>query len=147
MNKVSKGRNQKGQGLVEVSVVGGAVMVPVVLFLLDMIFLFGANSLNDQYVKVAARAAASQSTQAGAIEAAQNVISKFPCSALIPEIKVVDVDYRQPEDLGAQKIVVVRTEMKTVIPVQFPFLVNTPTFQAKSVEPITALPPNPHADS
>lgn len=143
----TNGRNQSGQGLVEVSVVSGVFMVPVVLFMLDLVFLFAANSLNDQYVKVAARAAASQSTAAGAEHAAKSAISRFPKSTLIPNLEVVEVEYRTPDEMGAQKTVVVKTKMSTVIPMPFPFLVEKPVFQAGAVEPITALPPNPHADS
>lgn len=145
--KTNKGRNQKGQGLVEVSVVSGVFMIPVLLFMFDIVFLFAANSLNDQYVKVAARAAASQSTEAGATEAARNAIARFPKSTLIPNLEVVEVEYRTPQEFGAQKTVVVKTRMNTVIPMPFPFMVDKPVFQAASVEPITALPPNPHADS
>lgn len=141
------GRNQKGQGLVEVSVVSGVIMVPAVLFMLDLIFLFAANSLNDQFVKVAARAAASQSTAAGAEVAARKAIEKFPKSTLIPNLEVTKVEYVAPNEPGAQKLVVVKTKMNTVIPMPFPFLVEKPVFQAGAVEPITALPPNPHADS
>ncbi len=141
------GRNQKGQGLVEVSVVSGVIMVPAVLFMLDLIFLFAANSLNDQFVKVAARAAASQSTPAGAEEAARKAIDKFPKSNLIPNLVVTEVEYRTPDKPGELKTVVVKTKMSTVIPMPFPFLVEKPVFQAGAVEPITALPPNPHADS
>jgi hypothetical protein len=141
------GRNQKGQGLVEVSVVSGVVMVPLVLFMLDLIFLYAANTLNDQYVKVAARAAASQSTPAGAEQAARSAIAKFPTSALITNLEVTKVEYRTPQEFGAQKTVVVTTKMATVVPMPFPFLNEKPVFEAGAVEPITALPPNPHADS
>lgn len=140
-------RNSKGQGLAEVAVISGVVMVPVMLFMFDVFFLFAANSLNDQYVKIAARAAASQSNPAGAREAAQNAISRFPISELIPHYEITHVDYREPENPGEQKVVIVQTRMDLRLPADFLFINARPVFVAKSVEPITALPPNPHPEA
>ena len=137
-------RNTKGQSLIEVIVIACLFLVPISLFFLDVFTVVASNSINDQYVKNAARAAASQPNEKDAKAAAEEAIAKFKGSNLI-SMKLVECNYKPAKDSGMIATVTVRTALSVQLPAPIPACNNHPQFLAQAVETITGLPPAPHS--
>lgn len=137
-------RRNKGQGLIEVVVMAIVFIVPIALFFIDVFAVVASNSINDNYVKNAARAAASQPNAQEAKAAAMEAIAKFKGSGVI-SISLVDCDYRPARDNGGIAKVTVRTSLRLQLPAPLPAVNNRPQFVAQAVETITGLPPAPHS--
>lgn len=139
--------SRNGQAMLEVLVVAITFLIPLVLFAVDVFCCLAANSMVDHYTKIAARAAASQPTQEKADEAVAHVVNKFPRSGMFTNFQAtVQHTPPNPSTPGVQGVVVVDSTIAVKLPVPIPFLNTEPTFQARAVEPITALAPAPKAD-
>lgn len=138
----------RGQAMLEVLVVAIAFLIPISLFAVDIFCCLAANSITDQYTKIAARAAASQPDQDNAQRAAEKAIEKFPKSEMLTDFKIDPVEYNpaNPSQPGSQGTVRIKSTLSVKLPVPIPFLDTNPIFEARAVEPITALPPAPHSD-
>lgn len=121
-------RSRKGQALIETAV-AGMVIIPIVLFLLDVAVLVLCNMSNDEAAKNAARAAANQ-PPATAQEAASKAISSFRKSPIIADLKIKNFN-------SSTETVTVSTEMNVKLPVPFPGITQY-TFVAQSVQPVLA---------
>jgi Flp pilus assembly protein TadG len=122
-------RTKKGQCFIEM-IVGSMVLIPVCLVGLDFVALVLANSMNDSLAKSAARAAANQQTKPAAQAAALQVVSAFPISTMINDIKLTS-----PIDYNGKDKVAVNTTMTVRLPAPFPGF-NQFDFRAQAVEPI-----------
>lgn len=140
-------RTRAGQSAVEM-VAGTIVVIPIVLFLLDIGCLIVANYINDDLCTRAARAAANQSSAADAKASAQRVLQKLDTSksGILTALKSMDatgksesgelgfVDY----DNSNPGHIVASTKISVKLPVPFPFLPQTADFTSRSVLPIVA---------
>lgn len=142
-------RTATGQQLAEM--MGGLlVLIPIVLFLLDMSVVVLSNQLADKYAKAAARAAANQTNSADARTAADNALKSFAKSGFVQDLTIKTCDYTaidrdNPNDPTKGKVVV-QLKMDVKLPVPIPFVPaanSTPTFVTQAVEPVVALPPAP----
>ncbi len=143
----SESRTENGQQLAEM--MGGLlVLIPIVLFLLDMSVVVLSNQLADKYAKAAARAAANQTNSADARTAADNALKSFAKSGFVQDLTIKTCDYTaidrdNPNDPTKGKVVV-QLKMDVKLPVPIPFVPeanSSPTFVTQAVEPVVALPP------
>ncbi len=130
--------SKKGQGLTE-AVTAAIVLIPLALCLMDFMVLIMANSMNDTIVKNAARAAASQDTEAHALEAAKNSIKSYHPSGIIQQDSLLLSGFLYD---GAKGSVTAQTTMTVHLPMPFPGISDM-TFHAKDVEPIVNFQPSP----
>lgn len=138
MNNVRAGqkRNRKANGQCFVEMfVGSMVMIPVMLYGLDIIALGLSVSVNDHLAKEAARVAAVQTDSQAARMAANNVISRLKKSAIITEASITSDGF----DYTEKDRVTVKTELYVRVPAPLPFLEGTRIY-ARAVEPIVANP-------
>ncbi len=122
-------RSRNGQGLVE-AIAAAFILIPIALFLLDIMVLVTANSMNDTAAKNAARAAANQGDSASALQAAQKSLQSFHSNAIVTSIALDNFNYSASKDGVA-----VQTRMEVQLPVPFPGYSHM-TFLAKDIEPI-----------
>lgn len=141
-------------------IVGLIVMVPVLLFLIDIGLLVFANIANGDLAKSAARSAASSSDPSGTTQAvsyANNAISTFNSSStgIVSNARLTFLDWNPPggtdSTFGSQPSgvptaspgqVVVATSVTYKPPVPFPFIPASQDFTAYSAQPIVGLAPN-----
>ena len=152
------GTGQSAQSIVEL-MAGLLVMVPILLFLVDMGVLVIANILNGDLSKTTARAAAMASDGATAKTSATTAVSNFNTSGIIKQCTLTYLDWRDPNagadtpqvSVGALPNnypnaqpgqVMAVTQVTVAMPIPFPFLPATSVFQAYSIQPIVALKPN-----
>lgn len=156
-------RKKAGQSIIEM-VVGVIVLVPIVIFLLDMALLILANSANDNLAKSCARAAASATNGAGvgngtqARVAATNIADNFQASTIISKVggSFMTGFCWNPDVPGFPRVgnmsgaqggnpdpgqVAVHTTMRVSVPLPLPGLPTAWNFSARAVEPIVSLPP------
>lgn len=146
MRKNNLARRQGGQQLAEM--MGGIlVLIPIVLFLLDMAVIVMGNQLADKYTKAAARAAANQGTKTNAEKAANDTLATvkkggFIAEMIVDNINYVPIDPTNPNDVAQGRVSI---EVKTTInlPVPVPFIPNASSqvFTTQANEPVVALPP------
>ncbi|MBX9567492.1 MAG: hypothetical protein K2X77_01295 [Candidatus Obscuribacterales bacterium] len=140
-------RTRAGQSVVEM-VAGTMVVIPIILFLLDIGTLIVANYINDDLCTRAARAAANQSTADEAKASAQRVLQKLDTSktGILTDLKSLDAAGKTPAgELGFVDYdnvnpghIVAATRISVKLPVPFPFLPQTADFTSRSVLPIVA---------
>lgn len=107
------------------------LLVPIALFMLDLLVIVAANNINDTAAKNAARAAANQSDQGAAQLAAQKALETVQTSGLISKLQLDgNVQYS-----ASKEDVQVQTRMEVSLPVPFPGY-DKIEFVAKAVEPI-----------
>lgn len=145
--KVTMQNRKQGQATVEM-VVGCLVLVPIVLFLLDIACLVVANYVNDDLCTRAARAAANQSTFNDAKDSAKRVLQKLDTSktGILHDLKSISADGKNDAgeigfvdyDNSSPGHVVASTRISVKLPVPFPFLPSDATFTSRSVLPIVA---------
>jgi hypothetical protein len=167
--QLSVKRKTRAQSIIE-TVVGIIFMIPIVLFLFDIVVLTLAGTANDNLAKQAARAAASAvdpstslGTPAVAQTAAIHIVSSFATSGFIDKVQLAFMDYDATPtgantatpvqsglgappstaniDPGPGNVSVV-IGMEARAPVPFPGFDTTRTFWARAVEPIVSLPPS-----
>ncbi len=124
-------KNQKGQCIVEM-VVGTILLIPVILFMLDVGFAFVCTQVLDDLARDAARGAASQKSAKAAVKSAKNMLSRFRTSTLITNVSLADYGVAYP----AKDTVIVRVRMDVNLPVPFPFINNSPKFLTEAVQPV-----------
>jgi Flp pilus assembly protein TadG len=149
----SNGVRRSGSSIIETAA-GLLVLVPVVLFLFDLVSLIMVQTANDSLAKHAARAAAEipdpDPTNAGAYaavrqqaqNAAQNIVNAFPSSRLATNPTLLICDYQDNRTTGVSQVYV-RTRLSCVLPIPIPFVGTAGIdFDAEATEPIVAvLPP------
>lgn len=129
---MNRNRKAKGQCFIEM-IAGGIVMVPVMLFGLDVITLGLSCSINDHLAKEAARVAANKLNSPDARRAANSVVSRLKKSVILTEASIDDFVYADKDR------VTVKTELKVKVPAPFPFFDGAKIY-AKAVEPIVGNP-------
>ncbi len=143
------------QSMIEL-VVGLTVMIPVLLFLLDIGSLTLATVINGDLAKHAARAAASASNGTAAQAATNSTLVNFGTSGIITRAQLAYFDYWDPTTrrvIGGAGLpsgfpaaqpgqVMVATTVTVKLPVQLPLLPATHNFSAYSVQPIVAIKTN-----
>jgi len=151
MNKNQR-RNKRGSSIVE-TCAGLFVVIPILLFFMDVGYVLLGQMANDALAKEAARAAAETATLTLANTAAQNVVTNYfnsQDSMFIsppsgdPALVIVspaDIQYN-PTVAGVQSgVVIITTHISCRMPVPFPGLANPLSFSAVATEPIVALLP------
>jgi len=126
-------RTRAGEAIASVAV-GSALIITLAFFVLDLIFVVLANSVNDTLARNAARAAANQQDAASASDAASKVVEDFHTSNMIPLVTVSQLDYATNQE------VTVITSMNVKVPAGLPGLPAYVTFQAKDTEAIVGVP-------
>jgi len=134
MNRFSS--KNKGQLSIEL-IAGLIILIPIVLFLLDVGAVVLANSINDDLAKRSARAAGGQSTAQQALDAASSVVSRTRSNPVITRVQLDPAGFSFDTASGR---VSVRTRVDVKLPVPVPGFENL-NFRAQAVEPIVALPP------
>lgn len=129
---MSRKRKTNGQCFVEL-IVGGIVMVPVMLFGLDVITLGLSCSINDHLAKEAARSAANQLNGGSAKTAASNVVARLKKSSILTKAEIVDFKYSDRDKVS------VKTSLYVKVPAPFPYFQGANIF-ASAVEPIVGNP-------
>ena len=147
----AKRSRDRGSSLVETAA-GLLILVPVVLFLFDLVSLIMVQTANDALAKHAARAAAetpnpnpptsTPAAQTQAQTAAQTIVNAFPASRLAANPTLLICDYRDDRVNGVSQVYV-RTRLSCTLPIPVPFVGNSGIdFVAEATEPIVAvLPP------
>jgi Flp pilus assembly protein TadG len=119
-------RGTKGNCFIE-CVLGGALLIPIALCMLDLGTLVLGAELNDTLARQAARAAANEQTQALAQDAADKAAEPFTTSQLTT-FSVDNVAYTTDS-------VSVKTSVQITVPFQFPFL-SGETLVAQATMPV-----------
>jgi hypothetical protein len=133
MRLISSRPTAKGTSIIEV-IVGGILLVPIVLFFIDLTAIVLTNEINDHVAKDAARAAASQADQSKATAAAQQTVGNVTKSPIVTDVQIDQVSY---DASGGS--VSVTTHMDVTMPAPLPGF-DKRRFVAKSVEPIVSTP-------
>ena len=135
-DRTAQKRNRKanGQCFIEMAV-GSMIMIPVMLYGLDIIAVGLSVSVNDHLAKEAARVAAVQTDSHAARMAAETVISRLKKSAIITNASITSDGFNYND----KDRVTVKTELYVRVPAPLPFLEGTKIY-ARAVEPIVANP-------
>jgi hypothetical protein len=152
-NNHKKTRNGRGSSIVE-TCAGLFVVIPILLFFMDIGYVVIGQMANDGLAKEAARAAAETNdlTGAQATTAANNVATNYfssedsmfispPGGFSSPDTAIANVQYN-PTVAGVQSgVVIVTTNIVCKVPCPFPGFPNPLQFSATATEPIVALLP------
>jgi|SRR5277367_3282353 len=147
------GRRARGSSIVETAA-GLFVVIPILLFFMDIGYVLVGQMANDALAKEAARAAAETNdlTGAQAMTAANNVATNYfasedsmfiapPGGFSSPDTAIASVNYN-PTVAGVQSgVVIVTTNIVCKVPCPFPGFPNPLQFSATATEPIVALLP------
>lgn len=125
-------RNGKGHCFIEMAA-GGIMLVPLMLFGLDVLTISMSCTINDHLAKEAARVAANQVSDGAARNAASRVVGRLRKSAIITNANVNKFEYDQKNRVAVQ------TELFVRVPAPFPFFEGTRIY-ARAVEPIVGHP-------
>ncbi len=140
--QIWKRRNGRGQSITEV-IIGGMVLVPVVLAIIDLaVVVIGGEIVND-LAKQAARAAANSVDGTEANTAVQDVVKTFSTS---PTYKNLTLSLDKYDGTHAGQTTVLAS-VTVVLPVPVPFLNVGPTIALKTqaTEAIVGIaPPRPN---
>ncbi|CAN5572537.1 hypothetical protein BH10CYA1_BH10CYA1_21600 [soil metagenome] len=136
-------RNTKGSSIVETAA-GLILLIPIVLFLVDVAAMVVAQTENDKLAKACARAAAEfPQGDARAVNAAQLVYAGQKVSNLLSPIGFGTPGGSPPLPSGSPSytsgagLVTCQTTIVCTLPVPVPFLGNSSvSFNAKATEPI-----------
>lgn len=128
-------RNQKGQVFIEVVCGMMLVLVPIALAALDITVLVLGNSANDSLAKSCARAAANEKNSGNALSAAEQVVSRFPASALVEKVvlNTSQFNYSTNQNVTVETVVTVR------MPVPVPLVEQKIDFRARATEPVVGV--------
>jgi Flp pilus assembly protein TadG len=139
--KKRKFGRRSGSSLIETTA-GLLVLLPIVLFLVDIVALVLVQTANDSLAKQAARAAAEKADAVTAQTEAQNVVNNYPSSKLLVNPQMVVFTYTN-DPVTAVSQVYVRTQVTCMLPIAVPLVgVGQVNFLAEATEPIVAvLPP------
>lgn len=126
-------RGKRGSQMIE-AVAVGTIIIVIAMALIDLIVMVLANGVNDGAAKNAARAAASQSSLAKAVEAAQNSLkeNKKGNAGFITELSLKSLDYVPKQTVSAT------TKMHVSLPIPVPGIGASYTFLAQATEPVVA---------
>lgn len=122
------GRRSKGTSIVE-TLAGLFVLIPVVLFLVDVAALVLAQTANDHFAKSAARAAAETANVAAATLAVQQVQANFPSSSICSNPTIDNLNYSNTQ-------VTVVTRIRCNLPVVVPGVNPFQDFVSDATEPV-----------
>jgi Flp pilus assembly protein TadG len=122
-------RGTKGNCFIE-CVLGGALLIPIALCMLDLGTLVLGAELNDTLARQAARAAANEQSQTLAQDAADKAAEPFTPSQLTT-FSVDNVAYTTDS-------VSVKTSVQITVPFQFPFL-SGETLVAQATMPVVGV--------
>jgi len=117
-------------------VVGALVLIPLALMSVDAMAVINANHSNQELAQTAARAAANNITADAAQKIAEQTVSNFAKTNLIPNVSIASFQFDP-----AQKLVTVSVSMTVTIPVPLPWT-SSVKLTASSTQPIVALPPS-----
>ena len=119
-------RGTKGNCFIE-CVLGGMLLIPIALCMLDLGTLVLGAELNDTLARQAARAAANEQSQTLAQDAADKAAEPFTSSQLI--------SFDAPNVSYTTDSVSVKTSVQITVPFQFPFL-SGETLVAQATMPV-----------
>ena len=136
--------------------VGVMVLIPVVLFLIDVGVLVLAGIMNDDLAKNVARSAANSLDGTSAQKAADSVVARAAKSGVITHAELIYLYWRSTTPTGDAKTgtapdgmdeplpgQVLAVTMVTVRPpVPFPFLPAQQQLRAQATQPIVGIRPN-----
>jgi len=136
--------------------VGVMVLIPVILFLVDIGVLVLANIINGDLAKNVARAAANATDGTSAQKAADNVVARAAKSGVISQAQLSYLYWRSTSPTGDTKTgtapdgiteplpgqVQAVTMITVKPPVPFPFLPAQHQFMAHATQPIVGIRPN-----
>ncbi|CAN5950791.1 unnamed protein product [Sphagnum jensenii] len=125
-------RANKGEALIS-AVIGSAILVPIALMVLDLVFLVLVNSANDNLAHSAARAAANQQNAATANSAATDIVMGFHTSEIVPNANLDLLTF-------TKESVTVNTSIDVKLPARFPGMPTYITFRAADSEPVVGIP-------
>ncbi|MBX9569816.1 MAG: hypothetical protein K2X77_13040 [Candidatus Obscuribacterales bacterium] len=125
-------RDRKGHCFIEMAC-GGIMLVPLMLFGLDVLTISLSCSINDHLAKEAARVAANQLSGGAARSAASKVVDRLRKSPIITNANVNKFEYDNKNRVAVQ------TELSVRMPAPFPFFEGTKIY-ARAVEPIVGHP-------
>ncbi|MBK9142935.1 MAG: hypothetical protein IPM23_10600 [Candidatus Melainabacteria bacterium] len=129
-----RNRKKKGGALVE-TVTGLFILVPIVLFLVDVVAMVMAQTANDALAKDCARAAASAPDAAQASAAVAGIVASFN-SPVLSNVSATITNY------NTGSTVTVQTQVTFTFPVQVPFVgVSSQDFAATATEPVVGVLP------
>ena len=124
-------RGTKGNCFIE-CVLGGALLIPIALCMLDLGTLVLGAELNDTLARQAARAAANEQSQALAQDAVDKAAEPFEASpSNLTTFTVEPVDYK----VSDPESVTVKSAVKIAVPFPFPFL-SGETLVAQATMPV-----------
>jgi len=127
-------RRKKNGGAIVETVAGLFVVIPVVLFLIDVVSMVLAQMANDALAKDCARAAAEENNAGSASADVNTVISHFS-SPVLTNVSAPTVTF----DTGAGTVYV-KTQATFTFPVPIPFWgQNQQVFVAEAQEPIIGI--------
>jgi Flp pilus assembly protein TadG len=126
MKARSTRRGTKGNCFIE-CVLGGALLIPIALCMLDLGTLVLGAEMNDTLARQAARAAANEQSQSLAQDAADKAAEPYATSQLT-SFNVDNVAYTTDS-------VSVKTSVQITVPFQFPFL-SGETLVAQATMPV-----------
>jgi Flp pilus assembly protein TadG len=131
MFTVVRTRNRKGSSIVETAA-GLILLIPIVLFLVDVAAMVVAQTENDKLAKACARAAAEYPSNSGPASTAANLVyTNQKNSTLLSKQSLTGPTY------ATVGMVTCQTNIKCNLPVPVPFI-GTPyvMFSAKATEPV-----------
>jgi hypothetical protein len=135
-------RKRFGSSIVEVAA-GLFLLVPVAIFLTDIMAVVMVQTANDALAKHAARAAAEKTDAATAQQAANDIIATFPASNLANNPSIIVFQYTNDPAAGISQVYV-RTQLVCNFPFPIPFndaAGKQMLFVAEATEPIVGLLP------
>ena len=136
--RTARAKNNKGQSIIEV-VVGGVILVPIVLAIIDMaVVVLGGEICND-LAKQAARAAANTANKVDALAAVLDVQNHFAASNTYSGLYLTLSQYDGTYD----GLATVQGGVTITLPVPVPFFNVGPNMGVKSqaTEAIVGIPP------
>lgn len=126
-------RNRKGQSLIE-ALAGLIILIPIGLSAIDLVAVLTAADCNEHIADTAARAAATQPSQAAAQQAAEEALKNCETSWTVSKVSLDNIEY----NLG-NGLVTVTTVVQVNLPVPLPNL-SAVSFRAEAIEPIVETP-------
>lgn len=139
MKKKNTNRS-KGQGIIEVTAMCTAILIPVALMFMDGLALVAAQSVNVSLTKAAARAAANAKDRSEADSACSKVSNKFHTSSMITAFEPKVVSFRQNSQ-DNRYFVRVESKMTVNLPVPIPGVAREIYVNAQAEEAVVGVAP------
>ncbi len=134
MSKLKRSRRSlRGVSIIE-AVVGLAIIVPLVLFAVDVATVTTMAQANEEFAEQLARLCSTVQTQANAQKACQDVLAQYQKPPNVTDLEIASVKF----DQGLQEVTVA-TVMKVTLPVPL-FGQSTHKLTATAMQPVISTP-------